>query len=92
MIRLFTFTTILLDYVVCDEALKKCSGEVCLPSDYDSLRLPFTNATNNITISIADFKILNIRDNDGIIKTSFWFNMFWYEPRIIPPTNMTQRA
>ena len=86
------FTITLLNYVVCNEATKKCSGEVCIPSDYDSLHLPFTNETNNITISIADFKILNIRDNDGIIKTSFWFNMFWYEPRIIPPTNMTHSS
>ena len=64
---------------------EKCSGEICIPSDYNKLRLPFANATNNITISILDLKILKIDDNDCIVKTSFWIQITWLEPRLISP-------
>ena len=64
---------------------EKCSGEICIPPDYNKLRLPFANATNNITISILDLKILKIDDNDCIVKTSFWIQITWLEPRLISP-------
>ena len=64
---------------------EKCSGEICIPPDYNKLRLPVANSTNNITISILDLKILKIDDNDCIIKTSFWIQITWLEPRLISP-------
>ena len=64
---------------------EKCSGEICIPSDYNKLRLPVANSTNNITISILDLKILKIDDNDCIVKTSFWIQITWLEPRLISP-------
>ena len=63
----------------------KCSGEICIPPDYNKLRLPVANSTNNITISILDLKILKIDDNDCIVKTSFWIQITWLEPRLISP-------
>ena len=64
---------------------EKCSGEICIPPDYNKLRLPVANSTNNITISILDLKILKIDDNDCIVKTSFWIQITWLEPRLISP-------
>ena len=92
IVKLFFITSLMLLNVICQSSgLEKCSGDVCIPSDYDRLRLPLTNETNNIEISIHDFKILKINDHDCVIKTSLWFIIRWYEPRIIPPSNMTQR-
>ena len=76
----------LINIVICNAQLnveEKCSGEICIPSDYNKLRLPVANATNNITISIFDLKVLKIDDNDCIIKTSFWIRITWLEPRLI---------
>ena len=79
---------------ICNAQLneEKCSGEICIPPDYNKLRLPVANATNNITISFLDLKILKIDDNDCIIKTSFWIRITWLEPRLIPSAefNATQ--
>ena len=75
---------------VCQDTLERCSGKICIHSDYDRLILPLRNLTNNVEIGIYDLKILKIDDNKGIIKTSFWFIIRWNEPRLIAPSNISE--
>ena len=69
---------------------EKCSGKICIPSDYDRLNLPNPNEVNNINIEIFHLKFLKVNDNTCIIKTSFWFVMNWHDPRLIKSANMDE--
>ena len=69
----------MVDYKVLCE---KCSGEdVCIQLDYDRLSLPKTNEINHIQMKVLDLNILKVNDNECIVKTSFWLNIVWHEPR-----------
>ena len=41
---------------------EKCSGKICIPSDYDRLSLPNPNEINNINIEIFCLKFLKVND------------------------------
>ena len=69
---------------------EKCSGEICIPLDYDKHHLPNTNETNEVMIDISELRILKIDDNDCIIKSSFWMHTHWNEPRLIVSPNATK--
>ena len=69
---------------------EKCSGEICIPLDYDKHHLPKINETNEVTIDISELRILKIDDNDCIIKSSFWIHAHWNEPRLIASPNATK--
>ena len=69
---------------------KKCSGEICIPLDYDKHNLPNTNEANEVTIDISELRILKIDDSDCIIKSSFWMYTHWNEPRLIALPNATK--
>ena len=87
--KLLTLTTIIVvqHYVVCETLSEKCSGDdVCIQLDYDRLRLPLTNEVNDIQMKFLDLKILKVNDNECIVKASFWLNIVWHEPRLIPST------
>ena len=76
--------------IVCSATEEVCSGEICIPSDYDKRHLPKINETNEVIINIVDLRILKIDDNDCIIKSSFWMNTQWNEPRLIVSPNNTK--
>ena len=63
------------------EAKNHCSGEICIPSSYNSLDTPLQNQTNNVKISIPFLQILKVNDFDCTIKMSFWISVEWMEPR-----------
>ena len=87
-INLLNLTFLILQMKECSaQSGEKCSGKICIPSDYDRLSLPKPNETNNIDIEIHKFKFLKVNDNDCIIKSSFWFVMKWHEPRLIRNTD-----
>ena len=89
---LLSLTFLILQMKECSAASsEKCSGKICIPSDYDRLILPNPNETNNIDIEIHRFKVLKVSDKNSIIKTSFWFIMKWHEPRLIRSPNMVEK-
>ena len=63
------------------EAKNHCSGEICIPSSYNSLDTPLQNQTNNVKVSIPFLQILKVNDFDCTIKMSFWISVEWIEPR-----------
>ena len=63
------------------EAKNHCSGEICIPSSYNSLDTPLQNQTNNVKVSIPFLQILKVNDFDCTIKMSFWISVEWMEPR-----------
>ena len=77
-INLLNLTFLILQMKECSaQSGEKCSGKICIPSDYDRLSLPNPNEVNNINIEIFRLKFLKVNDNTCIIKTSFWFVMNW---------------
>ena len=69
----------------CIQALKYCSGEVCIPSNYNRLQMPLTNDTNNVTVAFNGLQILKVDDYDCQIHLTFELALKWMEPRIIGP-------
>ena len=81
---------ILGNLVGCLATEEKCSGEICIPLNYEKGDLPKRNETNEVGIGISYLRILKIDDYDCIIKSSFWMLMSWNEPRLIVKHNTTK--
>ena len=68
-------------------ATKQCTGDVCIPSDYDKLLPPLLNETNEIHVSFNRIRILNVDDYECTITLKFELFLSWLEPRLIGKVN-----
>ncbi|XP_023319726.1 gamma-aminobutyric acid receptor subunit rho-1 [Eurytemora carolleeae] len=58
------------------------SKHICLPDNYSKFELPYTQETNNISVTIDIEEVLKINDKDYSITFSTYFNVEWIERRL----------
>ena len=62
-----------------------CSGNICIPENYNHLVLPTHKSTNEVLNVRIDFDIidfLKIDDKDFSVTFSTYLNVYWEDPRL----------
>ena len=84
--------------VALDQSERKCSrsNKICIPDDYDSTKRPILWANKNdkitnIRVSLLDFKIIQINDDESTITLWSILQMRWKEPRLKIMPNVTNQ-
>ena len=60
----------------------QCSGQVCIPVDYEKVDPPFLNGLNWMNIEFDNIQIQKVDDIEKTISLSLEIYLSWKEPRL----------